>query len=124
MSTIGDIASIWLGEPAWRLSGILLIIGTVTAIGAMITGLMDLRKLDQSRQVGQTVDVHMQLVLSAWVLYALSLLIRLMEQRLSAPDAVGIGLSILGLIVLMAAGWYGGKLVYEHGAGRKRRPDF
>lgn len=121
LSTLGDVASCWLGEPAWRISGVLLIIGTVSAIGAMITGLLDLRKVESSSEAARIADVHLQLILAAWMLYASSLLLRLMEQRLSAPGLMGIGLSVLGFAVLGVAGWYGGKLVYEHGVGVGRQ---
>lgn len=116
ISTLGDIASIWLGEPAWRISGVLLIIGTVTAVAAMATGLLELRKIDSSERVSRTADIHMQFVLAAWTFYALSLLMRWTE-NLGPPGAVETALSCLGLITLFVAGWYGGKLVYEHGVG-------
>lgn len=121
LSTLGDIASFWLGEPAWRISGVLLIIGTLSAIGAMITGLLDLRTIKSSGEAARIADVHLQLILAAWMLYASSLLLRLMDQRLSAPGLMGICLSILGFAVLGVAGWYGGKLVYEHGVGIGRQ---
>jgi uncharacterized membrane protein len=118
MSTLGDIASIWWGEPAWRISGILLIIGTAIAIAAMATGLLELRKINGAEQASRTAEIHMQFVLAAWMLYGLSLLLRWMGNGNGAPSTVSIVLSALGLVTLATAGWYGGKLVYEHGIGR------
>ncbi|HEU4707708.1 MAG TPA: DUF2231 domain-containing protein [Methylophilaceae bacterium] len=117
ISTFGDIASFWLGTPAWQFSGILLVIGTVTAIAAMITGLLELRRISHAESVTRTVDTHIQLMLSAWVLYAMSLLLRISEQRLGAPGVIETGLSCFGLLIMIAGGWHGGKLVYTHGAG-------
>jgi len=117
ISTFGDIASFWLGAPAWQFSGILLVIGTVTAIAAMLTGLLELRSISHAESVTRTADTHIQLMLSAWVLYAISLLLRISEQRLRAPGILETGLSCLGFITLIAGGWQGGKLVYTHGAG-------
>lgn len=121
LSTIGDVAGIWWGTLVWEVSGVLLITGTVTAIAAMATGLLELHKTKEDEQASRTAELHMQLVLAAWMLYGLSLLMRWMENRNGAPDTVGIALSVAGLITLTAAGWYGGKLVYEHGIGRTEK---
>ncbi len=117
LSTIGDIASIWLGEPVWKIAGVLLIIGTVTAIGAMISGFFELRKISPASNSERTADIHMQLVLVAWTLYTISLVMRFTGQHLAAPGWIEILLSGLGLAVLLVAGWFGGKLVYGHGVG-------
>lgn len=112
---MGDIAGIWLGETVWQLSGALLGIGTIIAIAAMIAGLLDLQKIGDDEQAGRTADIHMQLILVAWTLYAVSLFMRMEGLRPKSPGMAEILLSALGLAVLMVAGWYGGKLVYQHG---------
>src|SRR3546814_14287794 len=35
LATIADVASLWLGQPAWWLAGVLLVIGTIAALAAM-----------------------------------------------------------------------------------------
>lgn len=123
ISTFGDIASVWLGRSAWEFSGILLALGIATGIAAMITGMLDFGKIAHSEEMGATADAHMQLVLTAWILYALSLLLRCTELELQAPGIAEISLSGVGWLVLLAAGWQGGKLVYVHGAGVSRSED-
>jgi len=118
---MGDIAGLWLGEAVRELSGALLAIGTATAIAAMVSGLLELKKISPADQASRTADMHMQLVLVAWTLYATSLFMRLQGLQLMAPGAVAILLSGLGLAVLLAAGWYGGKLVYQHGVGVRKQ---
>lgn len=98
-------------------------IGTVTAIFAMISGLYELGRIKRSDQAGLVVDMHIQLMLVAWMLYGASLLMRMLGLQLAGPGVVEILLSAVGLAVLLTAGWYGGKLVYEHGVGVKNQQE-
>lgn len=117
LSTVGDIASMWLGESMWKLSGTMLAIGTMTAVVAMISGLLELKKINSTDKASRTAEIHMQLILVAWTLYAISLFIRLKGLQLAAPGLAELLLSGVGMAVLVTAGWYGGKLVYQHGIG-------
>lgn len=121
LSTFGDIASLWLGEAVWKLSGILLVIGTVMAVAAMVSGLLELKKIDAADEASRTADIHMQLILVAWTLYAISLFMRLEGLQLAAPGMAEMLLSGFGLAMLVTAGWYGGKLVYQHGVGVQKQ---
>lgn len=123
LSTLGDIVSIWLGRSAWEISGVLLIIGVGTAIAAMITGLLELRKITSTEGLDTAIDAHIQLVLAAWILYTASLIMRFTGLKLHAPGIAEILLSATGSIVLVAAGWQGGKLVYQYGVGFNRAKD-
>ncbi len=117
LATIADLASLWWGEPAWRLAGVLLIVGTVTAIAAMATGFVEFMKVAKDSPALGDINRHMLLVMSAWTLYAASLLLRLQGMTLAGPDPLDIGLSVAGFLLLCAAGWFGGKLVYGHRLG-------
>src|SRR3546814_13964455 len=94
---MGDIAGMWLGESVWKLSGALLVIGTITAIAAMVSGLLELKKIDSTDQTSRTADMHMQLILVAWMLYAASLFMRLEGLQPAAPGMTEMLLSGFGL---------------------------
>lgn len=97
-------------------------IGTVAAIGAMATGFIELLKVDADNPATRDVNRHMLLVMAAWSCYAASLFLRLKGTTLIQPQALELGLSAAGFIVLCIAGWFGGKLVYEHGLGMRKHP--
>jgi uncharacterized membrane protein len=122
LATAADLASLLWGKPAWMLAGVLLAIGTATAIAAMATGVIELMKVDTEHPASKDLNRHMILVLTAWGFYATSLFLRLRGTTLTQPDAVDIGLSAAGFVFLGAAGWFGGKLVYGHGLGVEKIP--
>lgn len=122
LATIADLASLQWGEPAWKLAGALLAIGTLAALAAMASGFMELVKLDADHPATRDLNRHMLLVMTAFCLYAASLFLRLDGTTLLRPDAMDIGLGVAGFVVLGVAGWLGGKLVYGHGVGVERRP--
>ena len=94
-------------------AGILHSIGVFTAIVTMISGLIELGKIEAEKVVNQ----HMTFVMISWILYATTLFLRLEESQLTAPYLFEISLSISVFLFLCATGWCGGKLVYEHGIG-------
>jgi len=117
LATVADIASPWWGEPAWRLAGMLLVVGTVTAIAAMATGFVELMKVRNDSPAIGDIHRHMSLVVGAWTLYAASLFLRLHGTTLTRPGAVDIALSVGGFLLLCAGAWFGGKLVYGYRLG-------
>lgn len=117
LGTIADIASLWFGQPAWWLAGVLLAVGTVMAIAAMVTGLIELVKINEQSPALQDANRHMTLILVAWTFYATSIFLRLKGMALTQPDTIDMALSVAGFLFLAAAGWFGGKLVYGHGVG-------
>jgi len=127
LATLADIASLWLGHPAWWLAGVLMAIGTLAALAAMGAGLFELAKIDESDPALRVAHRHMLAAMAAWLAYAASLLLRLDlpldATPLTAPGALEIGLSVVGFGCLAVAGTLGGTLVYRHGVGVRGRPD-
>lgn len=118
LATFGDIASLALEDSRiWFASGILLVIGLVAALGAMSAGLFELKKISEDSPAMRIANWHMSLVLIAWALYALSLFLRVNGYAFIRPDGAAIALSVCGFLVLSAAGWLGGTLVYGYGIG-------
>ncbi|MFZ1712910.1 MAG: DUF2231 domain-containing protein [Nitrosomonas sp.] len=118
LATIADIASfIFTNEQTGWVAGVLLVTGTGTALPAMMTGLLELGKIDQQSPVMKVVNQHMILIMISWSFYAISLFLRLDGTQIESPGLAAIAFSILGFFLLCSAGWKGGKLVYEHGVG-------
>ena len=117
LATIADIASLFTNEQVGWVAGVLLVIGTITALLAMMTGLLELGKIDQQSPAIKIANQHMILIMISWSFYAVSLFMRLNGTQIEQPGPIAISLSIIGLIFLCSAGWMGGKLVYEYGIG-------
>lgn len=117
LATFADIASLWLGRPAWWFAGVLLAIGTLAALAAMATGLVEFVRIEAGSPALRDARRHMLLVMAAWMLYATSLFLRLQDMALAAPGWPALATSIAGFLCLGAAGWMGGKLVYQHHVG-------
>ncbi|MES2182826.1 MAG: DUF2231 domain-containing protein [Pseudomonadota bacterium] len=117
LATIGDVASLWLGKPAWWWAGVSLALGTTIAIFAMITGMIEILRIANQKQRLKVAERHMQLILLAWTVYATSLFMRLDGFRLTEPGIIEIGLSCLGFVILSIASWFGAQLVYKYGVG-------
>lgn len=117
LATMADIASLFTNEQVGWVAGVLLIIGTITALLAMMTGLLELGKIDQQSPALKIANQHMIFIMISWSFYAISLFLRLDGTHLEQPGLMAISFSIIGFIFLCSAGWMGGKLVYEHGVG-------
>lgn len=121
ISTIGDIAGLFTNEQVSWGAGVLLVIGTITALFAMISGLIEFSKIDPQNPAMKIANQHMMFVMISWSFYAVSLFLRLDGTNLGQPGAIAIIMSLMGLISLCIAGWLGGKLVYEYGIGTQTR---
>ncbi|GJL76767.1 MAG TPA: DUF2231 domain-containing protein [Nitrosomonas sp.] len=119
-ATIGDVLSLFLGDQVGWVAGVLLVIGTVTAIFAMVPGLIELAKIDQQSMAMRIANQHMVLAMTSWSFYTVSLFLRLEGSTLTQPSHFAIILSLAGFLFLCAAGWKGGRLVYEFGIGVQR----
>jgi uncharacterized membrane protein len=117
LATLGDVASLWWGARAWWVSGILLMLGSFTALLAMVSGLVEMAKINEQNPALPVAETHMQLICITWTIYAASLFMRMDGGHLAAPSFIEILLSALGLAVLLTACWFGGRLVYQHGVG-------
>ena len=116
-ATLGDIASLKFGEQLLWITGVMLVLGTMTALVTMLTGLIEFGKISEQSPATQIANQHMKLALATWVLYAASLFMRLEGTTLTKPGIIAICLSSLGFLFLTATGWFGGKLVYKFKVG-------
>lgn len=98
-------------------------IGLVGAAGAAVSGLTDWQHIDgRSRRIGL---LHGLLNIGAFLLYSISLLLRLTGARAS-----GRNVSLLGYATATAAAYLGGELVYgeqvgvDHSERQRLQPEF
>ncbi|MGB6242699.1 MAG: DUF2231 domain-containing protein [Castellaniella sp.] len=117
LAVVSDLASLWVGEAAWRWSAGLLAIGCVTALAAMLAGLMELARIPDGPALRDTYW-HMGIMLAAFALFTARLLTGLDQLQPLAPGWPALLLDVAGFIALAIGGWLGGRLVYGHGIGR------
>ena len=123
LATAADVASPWLGEPAWRFAAMSMCIGCVVALAAMAAGLWEFAKLRDGNPALPVANRHMLFALAAFCAYATSLLLRWSNGELHAPGMPALAASIVGFVLLGITGWFGGQLVYAHGVGVSRERD-
>ena len=118
LATLCDGLALLGNEQAGAYVWLLLVIGLVMAVPAMLAGFIDLVVLaPAAERDGQR---HMMLMGLAWTAYLVALLSRLEGAVLVfEPQTLSIICTTLGLALMAAGGWYGGQLVYTHGAGQR-----
>ncbi len=117
-TVVTDALSIALQDPMWwRISQWLLIVGVITALGAMTAGFIDLIGLQSGGPAQKRALRHMYFMATAWTIYVIDLLVRF----LGIPGWVGLLLSVAGFITLLVGTHYGAQLVYDLGVGQTGR---
>lgn len=125
-----DIVSAWLF--AWRKAGFFhLVLGTVGALAALLTGTLDARSVPAGG-ADTLLQLHTLLAILATLAFGLMLAGRIyFRMRHTASGAPGdpeanvpasraaayFALAAAGLVLMVAAGYTGGELVYGQGVG-------
>jgi uncharacterized membrane protein len=118
LALVGDIAFLRSGRPAWaEISGVAIGVGVVTALVAAVTGFIDYTGLAAGSRVRSIATSHMVLNLVQVALYAASFYLRFVQPARFQPTTAALALSFLAFALLLAAGWLGGKMVFELRAG-------
>ena len=103
-------------DEARKLALLLLFAGTACAIPAIIAGFLDLARLEP--RATTTAHRHMLFMGASWTLYLAAVITRIDQWApVQEPSPLSISFSVLGLVTMAVGGWYGGQLVYHHGAG-------
>ena len=121
LATIADIASVRYGQPAWHLAGTLLWIGVLVAVPAMFVGVVELIQIPREPGPVRAGFMHMGVMLVAFLLYLVSLLLRIHQGHIIQPGIAAQTISVIGFVFLLVGGWLGGTLVYGYGAGGDRK---
>lgn len=112
-SLAADFIALRSGSPAaWHAAALYTMIGGIIgALAAAIPGLIDLLSL-RDREIKATALTHMSINLAVVALYVINAWLRLQD---AASANVALGLSVIAIVLLLASGWLGGKMVYEAG---------
>jgi len=121
LATFADVAGVWFGDAAWRYAGPLHVVGNLTALVTVAAGLLDFMQVPADSPATKYVTRHVALVSGAWLAYGASLVLRYHEHGLQPPTVPAIAASVVGFLLLGAAGWQGGQLVYRHGVNVEGR---
>jgi uncharacterized membrane protein len=118
-SLLGDLMGVWQGQAVYRQFAFWAIaLGLVIAVPAIVTGLIDYAAMPQGHPALKAATSHMWIMLSAATAYACSLIARIGQSSSSGLSiAIAIGLSVLGLCLLLIGGWFGGEMVFRYGVG-------
>jgi uncharacterized membrane protein len=92
----------------------LIAIGIVGAVLAAIFGLIDLLAIPRRTTAFKTGITHMILNLTAVVVFAIDFAIRA-GQGYEEASVAGLIVTLIGLAIVGASGWLGGKLAYRYG---------
>jgi uncharacterized membrane protein len=99
---------LWFMIGYWTMAG-----GLVGALLAAIPGLIDYLSMTD-RRIKTLATTHLSLNLTVVALYGVNLWLRSTEP----PDfLVGMGLSVVAIVLLAASGWIGAEMVHVHGVG-------
>ena len=117
LATIADIVSPRYGPPAWHLAGTLLWIGALVAVPTIFVGIFELIQIPKEPAPVRAGFMHMGVMFVAFLLYLVSLLLRVHEGHIIHPGIAARTISVIAFAFLMVGGWLGGTLVYGYGAG-------
>lgn len=119
---IFDIAALATGAPSWFVMSFwTLLIGVCAGVFAALTGLYDYLTLNMSAAARRAATTHLILNVTFMVLFIISLILK------GQYAAGGLGfvpygrivstfvLDIIGILLVLTSGWYGGEVVYRHG---------
>lgn len=94
--------------------------GLASALLAVPAGLADWWEIKRDKPAWSLGVYHMALNVLAMAIWTANLVVRLKEEPSGGIGAIPLALSLLGVLVLIASGYLGGRLVYEHGIGIAR----
>ena len=115
-----DLLAVITKRPGFRQVGVwTMLVGAVGGALAVLSGLQAEEHISHGDAVHRVMETHEQLGLITLAVFGVLTLWRIVrEHRMGARErALSLVLSLVGVGFLFATGVYGGKLVFEHGAG-------
>ena len=117
-----DIAALATGSASWFVMSFwTLLIGACAGVFAVLSGFYDYVTLRMSRPARNVATIHLSLNLAFMLLFIASLILKGMAAA-SGPLLVPYGrivstfvLDVIGIVILVASGWFGGELIFKHG---------
>jgi nitrite reductase/ring-hydroxylating ferredoxin subunit/uncharacterized membrane protein len=123
-SLLFDLSQLFnTGETAVRGAFYTMLVGLIMALLAAIPGLVDWLDIRADHPAKQPATLHMWLNLTLVAIYAINLVLRLSALDVTPTPIIPVLLSVIGVGILSASGYLGGKIVYEDGiaVGRHKR---
>lgn len=117
LAVASDISSHYIGETALLFSSVLLAIGCITALIAMMAGMLDIEKVNDGEPL-KDLYRHMAFMSIAFSFFTLRLLLGQENYQPQPLSTMLYLFDILGILSLAIGGWIGAKLVYYHGVGQ------
>lgn len=115
------LALLGAGAVLWTVAFWTLVLGLVSAVPAIVSGLADYAVLPEDSPAARTARWHLYTVVAAVILYGGSLAAR---GGPAPPEGravgAGVALGVLGLGFLAFAGYLGAELVFRHRVGERR----
>jgi uncharacterized membrane protein len=120
LAVLFELASVILRRPNLRVAGYwTLVSGAVGGVLAVLSGLQAEEHIAHGEAVHELMETHEKLALITLGIFAVVALWRIVrESRMGGTErGAALGLSLVGLGVLLTTAAYGGKLVFDHAAG-------
>jgi len=115
--TILDVMNVFLvSNDLWQASYYLLLAGNVTALFAVLTGVLELVKIEDGR-AWKTLEVHVICILLSIVLFGCSLYFKIQYKSVDDTRTLEAFFSLGGFILLIIGGYHGASLIYKHKVG-------
>jgi nitrite reductase/ring-hydroxylating ferredoxin subunit/uncharacterized membrane protein len=111
------------GNPFVRGAFYAMVFATLAALVALVPGLMDWVEIRDDNPAKQIGIYHMVLNFVVIAVYAVNISTRWHSEYVGRTPPLWLGMSVVGVVVLMASGYLGGLMVFSHGigVGRHRR---
>lgn len=122
LATLGDITGLFVDMHLERLVGALLVVGMLSSLVAMGTGLYEFARVKKDSPQLKVANQHMLFMMAAAVCYGGTLFLRLEGTRLIPPTTLAIAASVIGFLFLAIGGHLGATLVYKYSVGISRKP--
>ena len=122
LGTLFDVAAYAGWSDLWQPAGILILLGLGLGLLSAIVGGVDYAFMDAPDEARSAAEMHMMLMLGAWMIYLMAYVLRL-EGGAPSTEAglLPMLLSVAGFLTMSVGGRYGGQLVYHHGVGVAKR---
>lgn len=117
-SVVLDVLSRFVNDSAGisRAAWWLLAVGVIGALVAGMAGFLDLMSIPTGTRVWRIGLLHLTCTLGATCIFVLAWLLRRSDPGPAAGTAIGyLVLSLAGLVVLTAGGYFGGELAFRYG---------
>ena len=113
-SLLWDVVALIRDEALWgQMAFWSLVVGLIAFIPTAITGFLDFLAISGDDLADRLATRHMMASFSAAALFTFSLILRRLPAIQEEPWMPLLS-SIVGLVVLVLAGWLGGELVFSH----------